>query len=329
MAMISVGSVPFSVFSGEVLSLYQSPIRRVSTFRKMRQVLGEFAAICPGTADLSPAVVARWVADHAGRRAATVRTLLSTLRAACRYGEFRGYLRSPFSVRRLSAWVPRADDEEPVGPRLSAGDVGRVLALADLEALGGGWEARRLRVVVYLAAFTGARASEVLGLRVEDLDLVAGVLRITPNARRSLKTAASRRAVPIAGALRAVLEPWAGRADRVSDWLVPHTELDGPWLHGPAGGKAYQRVKALGERAGVPGATLLAFRHAFASAADEAGIGVRALQGLLGHSSPATQWHYRHADLGSLRRAVELVRFGDQSPPLPVSGPGAVSSPGA
>lgn len=301
-------SIPFTDFAAEALALYRPPLRRPGTYRKLRQVLAEFAALCGTTAELSPAAVARWIAEHPGRRLATVRTLLSTFRAATRHGEASGYLRCPFRTRPLARCLPRIDDE-PIDRHLSTAQVARVLLQADREAEGGDWRGRRLRTLIYLAAYTGARAAELLALRVEDLDLAEGLVWIRPNARRALKTRSSRRRIPIPAPLRRVLEEWVGRGDGPSPWLIPHTELTGPWLSGAPRNKPLACVRALGERAGVAGVTLLAFRHAFASAADAWQVGPKALQDLMGHSSPATQWGYRHADLDQLRTAADRIRF--------------------
>jgi integrase len=68
-------------------------------------------------------------------------------------------------------------------------------------------------------------------------------------------------------------------------------------------------IAALGERAGVPGLTILAFRHTVGTLAEAWGIGELALQRLLRHSQPATQQHYRHPDLALMRQAVARIRF--------------------
>jgi len=310
------GSIPFASFSAEVLALYHPPLRRVSTFRKMRQVLEEIGAICPTTADLSPATIAAWITAHPTRRSSTIRTLLVALRAGLKYGEARGHLSSPFRFRSVAQWVPRTDDE-PARTHPGATEVGKVLLQADREAEAGAWHARRLQLLVYALAYTGARASEVLALRADDIDPVRAVVWIRPHARRPLKTARSRRAVPIAGPLHRVLETWLARTDRHSDWLIPHTRLDGPWLSGAPTAKPLAAVRELGRRAGVEGLTLLGFRHAFATSADRFGIGSKALTEILGHTTPATQWHYRHADPDEMRRAIDRVRFEHPSPPLP------------
>jgi len=303
--------VPFARFAAEVLAQCEPPIRRIATYRKIRQVLGEFAAICPTTADLSRSAVLQWVAAHPERRRPTVRTLLSSLRTAINLAGADYGVINPFLGRKLHAFLPSGIYHPPIRRHFPAAELAKVLVRCDYEALGGCWEARRLRVVIYLAAFTGARAREVLGLRVEDIDLAQGFVKIRPNERRGLKAdEPSLRDIPIAAPLARVLASWIGRSDRRSPWLIPHQYLDGPWLNGSPRNKPLARVKALGERAGVSGLTILAFRHAFATLADRWQIGPKALQDLMGHSSPQTQWTYRHTDPDELRRAVDRVRFG-------------------
>jgi integrase len=301
-------AIPWPTFAAEVLELYEPPLRRLATQRKVRQVLDGLGRHCEHAGDLGPRAVARWLRDHPRWRPATMRTMLSSLRAVCNYGAAMGYLASPFRFRALRDWLP-AEEPEPIVRHRSAVEIGKVLVRADSEALGGSWEARRDRALIYSLAFTGARAREILGLHRGDVDLVGQLVHIRPNPRRPLKTRRSRRALPIAGPLLPVLAGWMGREDRPSEWVFPHGELTGPWLHGTEESRALGRVRALGERAGVPGLTLLAFRHSFATAAEGWGLGELAVQRLLGHGRPQTQETYRHADPEQLRPAVDRIRF--------------------
>lgn len=303
-----MNDLPWPAFVAEVLSLYDPPVRRPATRRKVAQVLAELGGHCRSTGDFSAPAISRWLAAHAGRRQATVRSLLSSLRAAARYGCHRGYLADPFLFRPLAGWLP-GEEPEPIRRHRSAAEIGRVLLEADRAAQDGRWEARRLRALVYALAFTGARAREILGLHAGDVDLAGRLVRIQPNGRRPLKTRASRRQLPIAAPLLPVLEDWIGRADRPSEWVFPHSGLSGPWLSGTIASRALGQVRRLGEAAGVPGLTLLAFRHTFATAAEAWGLGELAVQRLLGHSRPQTQRGYRHADPEQFREAVERIRF--------------------
>jgi integrase len=345
--------IAWNQFMTEVLALYTPPIRRIATFRKMRQALEEFSAVCPTTADLGPTAIARWVILHQARRPESNLSLLRTLRAACTYGMLCHYLEAnPFDWRSPTAWIDW-DVEELPPPVHSAEEIDRVLTLADqelsvaaqlqvtscqlpvasntksqttprdplpstgnLQLTAGNyskqlataaWRAARLRAVVYTFAFTGARRRELLGLAVEDVDLVASTITIRTNRRRGLKTRKSAARLPIAAQLGQVLAEWISLAG--SEWLFPGVRRKAPWLEGPCGDKALDQVKALGLRAGVPGLTLQSFRHTFASLSEGWGIGELALQRILRHTRIRTQRAYRHELPAVLREAAAKIHF--------------------
>jgi integrase len=304
--------VSFAQFSAEVLTLYDPPVRRKSTRAKVRQVLAELGAQCVSTADLTPAAVSRWLSAHPERRAATHRGLLSTLRAACGYGAFQDYLVSPFAFRRLAQWLPADElvELEPFRRHRSAAEVAALLDQADAEA--SSWKGRRMRALVYCYAFTGAGKTEVLGLRVADVDLAAGIISVRSHPIRRLKTGARAARLPIAAPLAAVLESWMPETG--SEWLFPHCELSGPWFHGRPGYRPLDQVKALGRRAGVDDLTILSLRHTIGTLAEGWGIGELMLQRLLRHSRAATQKHYRHEDLDQLRRAAGQITYRTEPP---------------
>lgn len=294
-------------FTSKVLALYEPPMRRIATKRKIEHVLAEFGAICSRPADLTPSSVAAWIAAHPGRRPSTVESYLRSLRAACTYALGAGCLeRSPFDFRSPARWVDWDVPELPP-PVHSAEEIARVLEHADAEALAGAWKAARLRAVVYAFAFTGARRKELLGLAVADVDLDHGVIVIQPNGRRSLKTRAAAARIPIAAPLAAVLATWLPICG--SSWVFPGVRRLGPWLEGPVGEKALDQVKDLGLRAGVPGLTLASFRHTFASLAEGWGIGELALQRQLRHTRIRTQLAYRHPLPEVLRDVAAKIHF--------------------
>jgi integrase len=297
----------WSQFTADVLAVYLPPIRRLATYRKMSQVLGEFADFCLTTADLTPSAIARWMQVHPERRPETTLALLRTLSAACTYGVLISALEAnPFGWRKPTAWVDW-DVPELEPPVHTSEEIARVLALADQEAAGGAWKAARLRAVVYALAFTGARKREILGLAVADVDLAAGMLTIRTNRRRGLKTRSSSANLPMPAELGRVLAAWMPLTG--CEWLFPGATRTGPWLEGPPGLKAIDQVKALGQRAGVEGLTIASFRHTFASLAEGWGLGETVLQRLLRHSNPRTQRFYRHELPAVLREAGAKVHF--------------------
>lgn len=303
-------AIPWKQFTTEVLALYAPPIRRPGTYRKTDQVLREFKRHCRTTADLNPVAIAQWVTAHPRRKATTRLALLRTLRPACTYGASVGYLVDPFAYRKPRQWLPASELVPPEGlfPRhRTAAEIHALLERADLEALGGRWEAIRLRAAVYTWCYTGARKSEILGSRAADVDLEHAVLMIRGNDRRPLKTAASAATIPLAPPLAVVLADWLPRCRSV--WLFPHKYRHGPWLHGPYLNKCVDQVAQLGERAGVPGLTVLALRHSFGTLSEGWGWGQLALRRMLRHSDTKTQTHYLHEDMEQMRRAASKIKY--------------------
>lgn len=305
-----MNAVPFADFTAQVLSLYAPPIRRPRTVEKLDQALREFAPFCPTTADITPTAVAGWIAAHAGSRSPIASfSLLRAFASATRAGITLGLIDSaadPFRFRPPARWWPDGDLEPPERTRhLSAVQARALLDRAERELIDAAapdrWEAMRLATLVRLVLSTGLRRSEALGLRVEDVDLAGGMLVVRPNGRRHLKPGASRRRVPIPHPLRLALEAWLAAVD--SEWLFPGVTRVGPWLSGPRGQKALDRVRQLGERAELPGVTILALRHTYATLAESLGFGELLLQRLLGHRRRRTQLHYRHEEIEALRRA--------------------------
>jgi len=117
------------------------------------------------------------------------------------------------AVRKgLLATSPLARAEKVPSPGES--DHGMALEEADLRTLIGGFEASPLYPIVCVAAFTGARRNEILGLRWTDLDLVNKTLRIEraveqvrkqPLTLKEPKTARGKRIITIDDGLMTVL----------------------------------------------------------------------------------------------------------------------------
>ncbi len=293
-------------FMEQVLALYQPAMRRKATCCKMRQVLREFAAICD-LERVSPATIARWISMHPERRPATVDSLLRSLRAGCTCAAGVGLLTSnPFDFRKPAQWVDW-DVEELDAPVHDGQEIARVLRLADDEASGGDWRAKRLRAVVYTAAYTGARKREILGLAVADVDLERRLVSMRTNAWRRFKTRASVAQIAVSKPLARVLAEWIPLAG--PDYLFPGVERVGPWFDGVPGSKPLDQLKALGMRAGVHGLTFQSLRHTFASLAEGWNIGELALQRVLRHTRIRTQRAYRHPLDEVLRDVAAKVHF--------------------
>jgi integrase len=308
-------AVPFARFTEEVLALYAPPLRRKATYLKMRQVLGEFAALQPRpkkTSDIGPALMTRWLAAYREKRKPiTSASLLISFRAACNIARKMGWLRvTPWDIRKdwISADDCADDDDAPGAIRHhSIEDLLRVLDRAALEAAEGGWEPARLQALVATYIYTGLRKKEALGLQRPDVDLGARIIKVKSRRRRKLKTRASAAPVGVPDELAPILDVWLRRAG--SDWVFPNKSGTGFWNEGRPGKKPLDQVKALGQRAGVAGLTIQSFRHSLATHAGRFGLGPLALKAQLRHTSLGTQEHYIESDLANIRAIASQIRF--------------------
>lgn len=172
----------------------------------------------------------------------------------------------------------------------------------------------RLGPAIWLAAMTGMRRGEVLGLRWSDIDLDAATLSI----RRSVsctgyevhttptKTRTSRRAVDLDPRTVHVLREWrhhqlAELGTHTVDGSV-FTRPDGPSVHPHA---MSQTVARLQRAAGVPTIRLHDLRHTHATLMLKHGIPLKVVSERLGHSTPAfTMAVYQHVLPGMQRDAA-------------------------
>lgn len=298
----------------ELEILYAAPRRQPSTLRQVRQVLRELAEV-PGlktTAHLTTVNIARWMDLRPGRSAPTHKSHLRCLSAIASYCVAEGYLRrDPFDFRGVSEWI--RDDAVPSRPRThrhrSLGEVAAVLERADAEAGSGAWEARRLQALVYVYAYLGLRAAEALHLWVSDVDLDRSVVTLRPHPEDGWrpKTLRSAAELPIAAVLRDQLALWLPHTG--CRWAFPGTKLRGPWLSGGPGVRPLDKVRALGERAGVPGLTISTFRKTIGTYAKALGFSQLELKALLRHSNVETQRWYDEDAVESLRQATSRIQF--------------------
>lgn len=168
--------------------------------------------------------------------------------------------------------VPRPRSKEP-----------HAIALEDFLALlkttdGGSMTDLRDRAIILFLADTGCRVGGLCNLQVQDVDLDAGLARVTEKGEKI-------RLVPFT-------QP---TAEALKSWMEVRPKEHGPWLFVSLGNKARGRLSPNGvrcmlrrraRRAGVRGrVNPHAFRHAFAREFLLSGGDLATLADLLGHSS--------------------------------------------
>jgi integrase len=179
------------------------------------------------------------------------------------------------------------------------------------------WEAEQLiaalraedRPVWTTAMYAGLRRGELKALRVEDVHLAAGLVRVERGwddreGEIELKSRAGRRTVPIAAVLRDYLAEHLTRSHRAgADLMFGRTTVD------PFNGKALQdRADTAWRNAKLERITLHECRHTFASLMIAAGVNAKALQTFMGHAEIATTLdRYGHLMPGSEEEAAGLL----------------------
>jgi len=183
----------------------------------------------------------------------------------------------------------------------------RVLTLPQISALLNAFD-QELRTIILFGLLPGLRIGEILGLRVEDLDLEGRVFYVRRNAYRGVvqdapKTRAGDRCLPIASALLEALRAWLAVRPWESEWVFPND----------AGEPYYDRnllrrkFWPVCDQLGIPRFGWHSLRHTFSTYGGNSGVPLPVLQYLLGHASVETTMIYTHPLLEAERRAVEQI----------------------
>lgn len=154
---------------------------------------------------------------------------------------------------------------------------------------------------MFMAAYAcGLRVSELVGLRVGDIDSTRMMIRVFQGKGRK------DRYVPLAIRLLEILRAyWAAR--RPTGWLFPGKFPDRP-IHPRA---VHLIGHKIAKRAGLTKrVTVHALRHSYATHLLDAGTDLRTIQVLLGHRNIKTTARYTHvspAKLGSIPSPLDLL----------------------
>lgn len=299
-------AVPLVEWRARVLELYASkrPTTRGRMVQALRELL-ELAGPDATTADLTPGLLDRFTAAsvQAGRRSETTQGLLRAIRAACNLAvRWRLLAASPFE-----GWAGWPDEDDARARHHSRDTIARVLAYLRERSVSS-WEGHRLYALAATFAYTGLRRNEALKLRVEDLDLVAGIVHVRSSHRRRLKTRSSEAPVPVPRVLTAILSGWLPNCGGA--WVFPGKKLRGPWIGGRGGKRPAELLRYAGESVGVEGFTPHSLRHSLAThLAGHWGLKDRQVQMVLRHAPQSSfrtvTERYLHPDVVNL---VELVR---------------------
>ncbi len=213
-------------------------------------------------------------------------------------------------ARMLSAWRsffnflvrdhgytqnPAAGIRPPKSPRhlpdaLSPDETAKFLAIDSDEDL-----AVRDRAMFELFYSSGLRLSELKGLKLNDIDLEEGIVRVTGKGNKT-------RVVPVGRMAIAALKDWlkVRQSGEHEEIFLNRKGL-------PISQRAIQyRISQWGVKQGMPGHVHPhMLRHSFASHMLQSSGDLRAVQELLGHASISTTQIYTHLDFQHLAKVYD------------------------
>jgi integrase/recombinase XerD len=221
-----------------------------------------------------------FASTFAASRASTANRRLATLRRFYRWALREGMIARDPTVRLVGAKspprFPKSLSEEQVEALLAAPDVGSDLGLRD-------------RAMLELLYATGLRVTELVGLKLVEVSLADGLVRVTGKGQKE-------RVVPVGEEARLWLERYAGRARPA---LLRGRSADALFVTRQGRPMSRQMFWKLIRRYALQ-ADIRAplsphgLRHAFATHLLNHGADLRVVQMLLGHADISTTQIYTH-----------------------------------
>jgi integrase len=199
--------------------------------------------------------------------------------------------------------------------RPTASAAARSWNAAELGAFLAAAQTQRLYPALHLAAHTGLRRGELVGLKWSDLDDSSGPLSISRTLQCvagrpiefGVKTKSSRRTVDLDHNSIAVLDRWHRRLRRdglphgLDDWMFPNAK--GAFLHPESISQLFDRIVA---RTGLSRIRFHDLRHTHACLLVAAGTPIKVVSERLGHAHPGFTMHtYQHLLPGMSAAAAE------------------------
>lgn len=179
---------------------------------------------------------------------------------------------------------------------LTVEEIDRLIGAIDLSTT----EGQRNRAIIEMLYSCGLRVSELCDLKLSDLSLKEGFIRVTGKGNK-------QRLVPISSSATHELLNWY--LIRNTGWRIKPGYEDfvflARWGNNISRITVYCLIKEVAQAAGITKKiSPHTFRHSFATHLLEGGANLRAIQCMLGHESIATTEIYTHIDRNRLREEI-------------------------
>lgn len=218
----------------------------------------------------------------------TIGRKLSALRSFFRFLAREGYLKSN-PIRILSS--PKAQKHLPLF--MTEEEVGLLIESAQAK---NDTDERGLRDRAILETFysTGLRISELVGLSVQDVDFISGVVKVMGKGRKE-------RIAPIGERALKTLRQYLGKRKKESEALFLNKSGRRLSSRGVRG-IVDKYIRLMGMKQGMSPHTL---RHSFATHLLNRGADLRTVQELLGHANLSTTQIYTHMTTEKLKNVYD------------------------
>ncbi|MBA3961871.1 MAG: site-specific tyrosine recombinase XerD [Chthoniobacterales bacterium] len=257
--------------------------------------LGEFAAWCAERKqivrprDVGLPLITEYLAERkrGGLAAASIKLIVVALKIFFRFAATHDFVvRDPtesLSLPRIERFLPETLNEIEVEQLLESVDEKAPLGLRD-------------RAMLELLYASGLRISELAGVRLENLDLEAGVVRVTGKGNKTRLVPVGRKAC---AALGRYLQQERSDLVRPKSGSEVFLSVRGGRLTTV---RIWQIVKACARRSGLE-ANIYPhlLRHSFATHLLSNGADLRIIQEMLGHADISTTQVYTHVDQQRLK----------------------------
>ena len=262
----------------------------IEAYRRDLIALGDFVEhVDPDEIDVSVLDDYAVALQDRGLSPATVRRRLAAVRAFLKYRAREGGRADAgrsVALPRLGRRLP-----EPLTPE----EAEAIVTAPDASPRG-----LRDRAMLELMYGAGLRVSEVVSLRVSDIDLEEGLVRCMGKGARQRVVPTGRRAIE---AIRIYMQrgrPYLGRMQRGDILFLNHRG------QGITRQAVFQLVRDHARSAGIEKiVTPHTLRHSFATHLIENGCDLRSVQEMLGHASIETTQVYTHVSVEHVREAYQ------------------------
>ncbi len=257
--------------------------------------LGEFARWCAQRKKIAQArevglpLISEYLAERkrGGLAASSIKLIVVALKIFFRFASARGLVeRDPtesLTLPRIERYLPETLNELQVEQMLESVDTKAPLGLRD-------------RAMLELLYASGLRISELAGVKLENLNLEEGVVRVTGKGNKTRLVPVGKKAC---AALALYLQGERPRLVRAKTGSEVFLSVRGSRLTTV---RIWQIVKAVARRSGLETNVYPhLLRHSFATHLLSNGADLRIIQEMLGHADIATTQIYTHVDQQRLK----------------------------